>query len=1050
MSQDAAALDTRFKTKYSKDVDAKSLAAELRSKIGGEVRFDSGTRALYATDGSNYRQVPIGVVLPKTEQDIIETVALCRKYQAPVLSRGAGTSLTGACCNVAVVMDMTKYYNNILNLDQKNKLVRVQPGIVLDEMREATEQQAGLTFGPDPATHSHCAIGGMLGNNSCGVHSVMSQVYGYGARMSDNTESLTILTYDGLKMKVGATSEEELKRIIGAGGRKGEIYQQLKDLRDKYGDLIREKFPRIPRRVSGYDLPALLPEHGFNVAQAVIGSEGTCVTILEANMRLVPNPKVRSLLVLGYPDVYTAGAACSEIMEYQPIGLEGFDDRLINFMKKKGLNVEDISLLPDGNGWLLVEFGGENKDESDDKARQLMKDLKKGRHTPDMSLLDDPEQEQMLWKIRESGLGATAFVPGEPDGAPGWEDSAVPPEKVGDYLRDLRKLFDKYDYHPSLYGHFGQGCVHCRVGFDMLTREGLQKYKDFTVEASHLVVGYGGSLSGEHGDGQARADLLEIMFGAELMQAFREFKAIWDPEWKMNPGKIVDSYGQLTNLRHGPDYDPPEPETHFKFMEDDNKGSFARATFRCVGIGNCRQHGGETMCPSYMVTREENDSTRGRAHMLFEMLQGDVVKDGWKDEAVKNSLDLCLACKGCKGDCPVNVDMATYKAEFLSHYYKGRMRPRSAYAFGWIYWWARLASLMPGAANFITQTPGLRDLAKLLAGVDPRRSIPPFATRTFKSRFSRRKPEQTTRPVVILWPDTFNNYFEPEILAAGAEVLEAAGFQVKVPRQSLCCGRPLYDFGMLVTAKKMLREIMNTLKWEIRNEIPIVGMEPSCVAVFRDELTNLFPNDQDAMRLKKQFFTLPEFLKKKAPDFEVPKLSRKALLHGHCHHKAIMKLEAEKQLFDNMDLDYELLDSGCCGMAGYFGYEKGRHYEVSVKAGERVLLPAVRKAAPDTLIITDGFSCRSQIRQETGRRSLHTSQVIQMALHERSVEDSKRKGIQWKPAGHPATNGEPAAGKWNFGPELRTATRGWLAVTAAATVGAGVGFLVDVMSSKAG
>ncbi|MDQ2863004.1 MAG: FAD-binding oxidoreductase, partial [Bacteroidota bacterium] len=541
--------DLNYETKYSQGVDVASMEKELISKIKGEVRFDYGTKALYATDASNYRQVPIGVVLPKSEEDIINTVAICRKYHSPLLCRGGGTSLTGSCCNVAVVMDMTKYYNKVLKIDKEKKTVTVQPGIVLDEMRKATKKEAGLTFGPDPATHSHCAIGGMLGNDSCGIHSVMAQFYGYGARTADNTESLTILTYDGIKMKIGPTSDDEFKKIITEGGRKAEIYQQLKDLRDKHAEKIREKFPPIPRRVSGYNLPSLLPEQGFNVAEAIVGSEGTCVIILEAEMKLMPEPGARSLLVLGYPDIYAAGHACPAIMKHQPIGLEGFDDLLIQYMKNKDLNVADIPLLPKGGGWLLVEFDGKDKTASDDKCKAMMEELKKGDNPPNMSLFDDPDQEKKLWEIRESGLGATAFVPDLPDMWTGWEDSAVPPEKVGDYLKDLRDLFTKYGYKPSLYGHFGQGCIHCRVAFDMMTEPGIAKYKKFTEEAAHLVVRYGGSLSGEHGDGQSRGSLLEIMYGEEIMTAFHEFKAIWDPQWMMNPGKVIDSYGQLADLR---------------------------------------------------------------------------------------------------------------------------------------------------------------------------------------------------------------------------------------------------------------------------------------------------------------------------------------------------------------------------------------------------------------------------------------------------------------------------------------------------------------------
>jgi FAD/FMN-containing dehydrogenase/Fe-S oxidoreductase len=991
--------DTRFITPQSEGVDVEALEKELLTAIAGEVRFDAGSKAVYSTDSGNYRQIPLGVVLPASEKDIEETVAICRKYKAPIVSRGGGTSLAGQTCNVAVVMDMSKYYHRVLHLDKDAKTVTVQPGIVLDHMKAHTEAE-GLTFGPDPSTHNHCTIGGMLGNNSCGTHSIMSANYGYGAKMEHNVTTMTVLTYDGLKMEVGPTSDEEFARIVAEGGRKAEIYQRLKTLVGKYEDLIRTRFPDIPRRVSGYNLVDLLPEKGFNVASALIGTESTCVTILSATLKLMPTPKARTLVVLGYPDLYDSGKHVPEILAFKPIGLEGIDDLLIHNMEKKGYHTRNLTLLPGGNAWLLVEFGADSKQQSDALGRAMMAKLKTKKDPPAMSLFDDPEQETMLWKIRESGLGATAWVPGEPITEEGWEDSAVPPEKIGDYLVALRDLFKKYGWDIPLYGHFGQGCVHCRVPFDLMTPEGLDEYKRFTEEAARLVVSFGGSISGEHGDGQSKADLLELMYGPELLQAFREFKEIWDPGWRMNPGKITEPYGQLRNLRTGAQYHPAEPRTHFHYPDDSRR--FSRAMMRCVGIGECRRTKEGTMCPSYRVTLEETHSTRGRARLLYEMLMGDVVK-GWKDKRVKEALDLCLSCKGCKGDCPVNVDMATYKSEFLSHHYKGRVRPRSAYAFGMIYWWARLASLAPRVANFFTQTAGLATFSKWLTGADPHRKIPIFANQTFKTWFFKR-PAQTIpprplsdrqnsgldptrqgpveRPPVILWADTFNNHFFPHTLQAGTEVLEAAGFRVIVPRASLCCGRPLYDYGMLTKAKHLLRNILDTLQEEIRNGVPIVGLEPSCVAVFRDELTNLFPDDEDAFRLKSQTFTLAEFLQKKAPWFQPPPLKHPAIVHGHCHQKAIMKMEAEKALFEKMKLDYTLVDSGCCGMAGSFGYEKGIHYEVSVKAGELVLLPAVRSASRDAFVIADGFSCREQIMQQTDRKPLHTAEVLQIALRQ--------------------------------------------------------------------
>lgn len=988
-----------FQTPQSKNVDAIQLEKELNAAIEGEVRFDNGSRALYSTDSSNYRQIPIGVVLPKNENDIINTVTLCRKYNAPVLSRGAGTSLAGQCCNVAVVMDMSKYYNHILEVDAVNRLAKVEPGIVLDHFRIPVQKEYKLTFGPDPATHDHCTIGGMLGNNSCGVHSVMAAFAGNGARTSDNVERLTVLTYDGLKLDVGKTSEEDLEKIISDGGRKGNIYKKLKELRNKYADLIRERFPKIPRRVSGYDLTMLLPENGFNVAAALVGTEATCVTILDATLKLIHQQKERTLVVLGYPDIYEATKHISEILQHEPVGLEGVDSELPKYMKLNDVHTKFLHLLPKGNGWLLVEFGADTKEDVKQKAKNFIAAVKEHDPSPDIRWYENEEEQQKLWQVREAGLGATVFDSKKNFTWPGWEDSAVPPEKVSDYLKDLRLLFKKYNYEASLYGHFGQGCVHCSINFDMQTPEGVQKYQKFSIEAAKLVAGYGGCSSGEHGDGQSKGPLLEIIYGKELVQAFREFKYIWDPQGKMNPGKVVDSYGQLTDLKLAGDYPHEEPKTHFHFPDD--KGKFSNAVLRCFGVGKCRQDFKGTMCPSYMVTKEEKHTTRGRARMLFEMLQGNVI-NGWKSKEVKESLELCLSCKGCKGDCPVHVDMATYKAEFLSHYYEGRIRPRSAYAFGWIYWWARIASIFPGVANFFMHAPLISNLIKEAGGISQKRKMPKFASYTFRDWFfNRKQKEKVTRPKVILWVDTFNNFFTPETLVAGVEVLEAAGCEVIIPQKMLCCGRPLYDYGMLNTAKKLLVQTMETLKDAITEGISVVGLEPSCVAVFRDELINLFPQNEIARKLKEQTFTLAEFLETKTPQFSIPKLKKKILLHGHCHHKSIMKMDAEEQVLKKMDVELEIPDSGCCGMAGGFGYEKGEHYEVSIKAGERVLLPAVRAAKKNTIILADGFSCREQIEQETQRKGMHLAQVLQMALQqsdadEFNVEPAEKKFVDGK------------------------------------------------------
>ncbi|MGA9544143.1 MAG: FAD-linked oxidase C-terminal domain-containing protein [Candidatus Sulfotelmatobacter sp.] len=969
----------------SASVDGAGLAEALRAQISGEVRFDRGTRALYATDGSNYRQVPIGVVLPRDTDDVLATVALCREFGAPLLCRGAGTSLAGQCCNVAVILDFSKYMAKILEIDPVRRIARVQPGVVLDRLRAAAEKHH-LTFGPDPATHGRCTLGGMIGNNSCGVHSVMA------GKTDDNIEALEILTYDGLRMKVGATSSEELDRICEAGGSRGEIYSRLQSIAATYGDLVRRRFPKIPRRVSGYNLNFLLPENGFHVARALVGSEGTCVTVLDATCRLVESPPERVLLVVAYPDIYQCADYVPEIMTHKPIGLEGFDDLLVSYTRMKGINSEGLALLPEGGGWLMVEFGAETAREAESRARGLMQALSQSSHPPNLSLYTKKQQVKRVWEVRESALGATSHVAGEAMSWEGWEDAAVAPEKLGGYLRDLRKMFAAYGYKGSLYGHFGHGCVHTRINFDLQSKDGIAKFRKFMEEAADLVVGYGGSISGEHGDGQARGELLPKMFGPELVQAFRDFKSVWDPEWKMNPGKLIDPYKLDENLRLGADYAPWEPKTNFKFLAD--HGSLAQATLRCVGVGKCRHDEGGVMCPSYRATREEEHSTRGRAHLLWEMTQRQsredgIIHDGWRSEEVKRSLDLCLACKGCKTECPVGVDVATYKAEFLSHYYEGRVRPRSAYAFGNIDLWAHLASNAPGLANLTTQLPFLRDLSKLAAGIPKERAIPAFAPRTFKSWFHGRRDlaRNSGAPPVLLWPDTFNNYFHPGTAKAAVEVLEAAGFRVVVPKAKLCCGRPLYDHGMLDRAQALLLRILDELSPEIEAGIPIVGLEPSCVAVFRDELLNLFPHDERAQALSRQTFLLSEFLETHAKDFPLSRFDRKALLHGHCHHKSLMKMTAEESVLHRLGIDFQSPAPGCCGMAGSFGFEPDK-YELSIAIGELELLPAVRRAPADWLIIADGFSCREQIAQGTPRRALHLADVLQMAIRQSAEPQS--------------------------------------------------------------
>jgi len=947
-------------------VSAAGIESALKKAVRGEVRFDAGSRALYATDASNYRQVPIGLVVPRNAEDVAAALAVCREHGAPVLPRGAGTSLAGQCCNVAVVFDFSKYMNGILEMDPGRQFARVQPGIVLDTLRNHAEQHK-LTFGPDPSTHSRCTLGGMIGNNSCGTHSLLA------GKTVDNVEELHILLYDGTELTVGATSDADFAQIVAAGGRRAGIYSTLRAIATTYADRIRSGFPHIPRRVSGYNLEDLLPENGFNVARSLVGSEGTCAVVLDAKVTLVKSPQHRSLVGLGYDDAFEAADHVPEILQFKPIGLEGFEGAMVDGLRRKG--AANLELLPPGRGILLVEFGYDDPASAKATAERLIDTLKRSPNAP-ATRLYSPQETKAVWKLRESGPRAAANIPGQPARWEGWDDSAVAPEKLGGYLRDLRALLDRYDYRATFYGHFGHGCIHMQTSFDLFSAPGVAKYGRFVDEAADLVVRYGGSISGEHGDGKSRSALLPKMFGPDLMTAFRDFKTAWDPGNKLNPGNIVEAQPAVMNLRLGASYAPKDPPTHFTFPDDN--GSFAKASLRCIGVGECRKHDAGAMCPSYMVTLEEEHSTRGRAHMLFEALQGDVLKGGWNDEHVKESLDLCLSCKACKSECPTNVDIATYRSEFLSHYYESHRRPLHAYAFGMVDKWLQLASISPGLANVMTQAPGLNALAKKALDIAPQRTIPRLAPVSFR-KWARGANVQTDGGDVLLWVDTFNNSFHPDTTRAAYEVLRSAGFNVFISSKRLCCGRPLYDFGMIDEAREYLQHILASLAGPIDAGIPIVVLEPSCASVFRDELRNLFPSDARAEKLRTQTFLLSEFLERQAPNYAAPKISGKIVLHGHCHHKAVMKMSDEVSLLRKTGADVQELDAGCCGMAGSFGFDAHK-YSVSIGAGERVLLPAVRAAAPDTLIVSDGFSCREQIAQTTGRQALHLADLLKLGL----------------------------------------------------------------------
>ena len=988
-----------LRTSGTAGTDTNVLAAALRERVDGEVRFDDGTRATYSTDASNFRQIPIGVVLPHTVEAGVEAVAVCREHGVPLLSRGGGTSLAGQCTNTAVVLDWSKYCHRLVSVDVANRRCVVEPGLVLDELNAALAEH-GLRFGPEPATHMNCTLGGMIGNNSCGATAQRT------GKVADNLASLEVLLYDGTRFTCGTTTDEEYQRIERRGDRRAEVYRSLRRIRDDYAEEIRTSYPDIPRRVSGYNLDSLLPEHGFDVAGALAGSESTLVTVLHAELELVPVLPERALVVLGYPDIGHAADAVPAILPHDPVALEGVDYYLLHDQQLQGMNPQALQDLPEGTGYLLVELGADTRAAADDAARAMLDALSETEHDPTVSFFDDPDREAELWQAREAGLGATAHVPNRPETFEGWEDSAVHPNRLGDYLRDLRALFEEFGYAtdagPSVYGHFGQGCVHTRIPFDLVSADGVATYRRFMERAADLVVSYAGSFSGEHGDGQSRGELLPRMFGDSIVRGFGELKSVFDPQNMMNPGKVVHPYKLDQNLRLGSSWSPRVPDgLFFAYPEDD--GSFAQAANRCVGVGRCRQHGtgdGSVMCPSYQVTGEEEHSTRGRARLLFELLNGHgdgPIADGWRSTAVRDALDLCLACKGCKSDCPADVDMATYKAEFLAHHYAHRLRPRSHYALGWLPLLAQTVRRLhaPDLVNTLTHAPGLRSLGPRLAGLE-QREAPLFARQSLQQWWSEHRWSRSRgsgeRGEVLLWPDTFTNNFQPHVGKAAVEVLESAGWRVTVPTVPGCCGLTWISTGQLGTARRVLRRTVAQLADHVRAGGYVVGLEPSCTAVFRSDAPDLLPDDLDVERLRRQTRTLAELLMDHSPGWNPPRLDAHRRAHAlsqvHCHQHAIMGWDADARLLEATGVQAERLDSGCCGLAGNFGFTKG-HGQVSEACAERVLLPRVRSADHATTVLADGFSCRTQIHEldSGGREAIHLAELLVELLVKTSGND---------------------------------------------------------------
>ncbi|MGX1270696.1 FAD-binding and (Fe-S)-binding domain-containing protein [Streptomyces phaeoluteigriseus] len=958
------------------------LEAELREAVRGDVGFDATSRALVTMDASNYRRVPVGVVAPRDAEDVAAVLEVCRAHGVPVVPRGGGTSIAGQATGTGVVLDFTRYMNRLVALDAGARTAVVQPGLVLDRLQEAAAPH-GLRFGPDPSTHSRCTLGGMIGNNSCGSHSV---AWGTTA---DSVRELDVVTARGERLRLGrgwAGAPDGLRALV-----EGELAR------------LRTGFPELPRRISGYALDALLPEKGADVARSFCGSEGTLGVLTEAVVDLVEAPRARALAVLGYADEGAAAEAAAGLLRYGPLTVEGMAADL----------VRSAADLPRGGAWLFVETGGDSAGEARARAETVVR----AADVVDARVVTDAAGQRALWRVREDASGTATRMPDGTEAWPGWEDCAVPPARLGAYLRDFRALLTAHGLRGTPYGHFGDGCIHVRIDFDLLTEAGVGRFRRFSEELADLVVAHGGSLSGEHGDGQARAELLPRMYGAEMVSLFERAKGVWDPDDLLNPGMLVRPAPLDSGLRFA--VLPREPvDVAFGYPGDG--GDFTAAVRRCVGVAKCRTttaSGPAVMCPSYRVTGEERHSTRGRARLLHEMLAGEVVTDGWRSQEVREALDLCLSCKGCRSDCPVEVDMATYKAEFLHHHYAGRRRPAAHYSMGRLPVWLRWVSRTRTAplVNALAAVRPLAWAAKRLGGIAPERDVPRLARETFSGWWRGRGAEGGPGDLVVLWPDTFTEHLSPSVGRAAVRVLEAAGLRVALPptlrmrgrpvgdgrsrsaaalltarRGRVCCGLTYVSTGQLDHARAVLRRTLDLMEPVLETEAPVVVLEPSCAAALRSDLPELLHDDPRAARLAARVLTFAETLERHAPGWRPPRLDRPAVGQTHCHQHAVLGDTADRRLREAAGLIGEL-NGGCCGLAGNFGFERG-HFEVSAACAEERLLPSVRDTAPDAVVLADGFSCRTQLDQLAGVRGRHLAEVLAEGLTDGPTEGHAADG----------------------------------------------------------
>ncbi len=935
--------------------DAREIAAALRR--AGLASVDSSTRrrAEYSSDASNYRVVPAAVAFPRDADDVATVLATARDVGFAVTARGAGTSIAGNSVGPGVVLDFSVHMNKVLSIDPESRTAVVEPGAILDAISAAAAPH-GLRFGPDPSTHSRATIGGAIANNACG-----SRALKYG-RTADNVSELEVITAAGTALTAGT-----LKDLVTAGGDTGMLATRLDWLVGEQLALIRTEFGRFTRQVSGYSLEHLLPENGGNLARFLVGTEGTLAVTTRATVNLVSDPAAVALAVLGYPDMPSAADAVPALLPHHPVAIEGMDARMVGVVRDRR-GAAAVPPLPRGEGWLFVETSGETLDEARAAAAEIVADA----GALDATIVTGPAAA-LLWRIREDGAGLGGRTPSNEPAWPGWEDAAVPPEQLGDYLREVSVLMSSYDLDALVYGHFGDGCVHSRIDFPFRTSP--LTYRKFMTDAAVLVAKYGGSLSGEHGDGRARSELLPFMYSPEAIKTFAAVKAIFDQHNLLNPGVItaavpMDQSLRLTAVR------PMTTRLGFSYLHDG--GDFTTAVHRCTGVGKCRADStgvGGVMCPSYLATRDEKDSTRGRARVLQELANGSLVK-GFGSKEVAESLDLCLSCKGCASDCPTGIDMATYKAEALYQRYRRRLRPLSHYSLGRLPRWAAMASHAPKLVNALLGSALVGRVAKRLGGVDQRRPLPKFATTSFKRWFATRQQVVGTGvgPGVLLWVDTFTNHFTPEVGRAAVQVLENAGYAVQIADEPVCCGLTWISTGQLDGARRQLQRTMTALEPALAAGIPIVGLEPSCTAVLRSDLVDLLPDDPRSHQVQAATVTLAELLAK-TEGWQPPSLADvQGVAQPHCHQHAVLGWQADAALLAGAGAQITAV-GGCCGLAGNFGVERG-HYDVSVAVAETALLPAVRKLDGGGTVLADGFSCRTQLEQLAGRPGRHLAEVL--------------------------------------------------------------------------